>query len=52
MKMHTSADFGKYNNHVKFGGFKITTDGSGSERTAFFTTPYLTGGPAGQKNWK
>ncbi len=52
MKLHTAADFGKYNNHFKLGGIKITTDGSGPGRTAFFTTPYLTGGPAGQKNWK
>lgn len=52
MKTHTAADFGKYNNHLKLGGIKITTDGSGPGRTAFFTTPYLTGGPGGQKNWK
>ena len=52
MKTHTTADFGKYNNHLKLGGIKITTDGSGPGRTAFFTTPYLTGGPGGQKNWR
>ena len=26
-------------------------DGSPQGRTAYFTTPYLTGGPAGEKNW-
>lgn len=43
--------WGKYNNHFKIGGVKITADGSPQGRTAFFSTPYLTGGPAGQKNW-
>lgn len=52
MKSHTAADFGKYNNHFKLGGIKITTDGSGPGKTALFTTPYLTGGPDGQKGWK
>ena len=27
-------------------------DGSPQGRTAFFTTPYLTGGPGGEENWK
>jgi heat shock protein HslJ len=27
-------------------------DGSPQGRTAFFTTPYLTGGPSGEKDWK
>jgi heat shock protein HslJ len=31
---------------------KITLDGSPQGRTAFFTTPYLTGGPGGEKDWK
>ena len=31
---------------------KITVDGSPQGRTAFFTTPYLTGGPGGEKDWK
>lgn len=43
--------WGKYNNHFKIGGVKITADGSPQGRTAFFSTPYLTGGPTGQKNW-
>jgi len=50
-KVHTPKDFGKYNNHFKLGGIKITVDGSPQGRTAFFTTPYLTDGPGGQKNW-
>jgi predicted amidohydrolase YtcJ len=44
--------WGKYNNRLKLGGGKITIDGSPQGRTAFFTTPYLTGGPGGQENWK
>jgi predicted amidohydrolase YtcJ len=31
---------------------KIVADGSPQGRTAAFTTPYLTGGPAGQKDWR
>jgi predicted amidohydrolase YtcJ len=31
---------------------KVVTDGSPQGRTAAFTTPYLTDGPAGQKNWR
>lgn len=41
-----------YNNGLKIGGVKITIDGSPQGKTAFFNTPYLTGGPAGEKNWK
>jgi predicted amidohydrolase YtcJ len=44
--------FGKYENHLKFGGVKATLDGSPQGRTAFFTTPYLVDGPGGEKNWK
>jgi len=43
--------FGTYQNHLKLGGIKITADGSPQGKTAFFTTPYLTGGPAGEKDW-
>jgi predicted amidohydrolase YtcJ/heat shock protein HslJ len=42
----------KYENRFKLGGVKITLDGSPQGRTAYFTTPYLTGGPSGEKNWK
>ena len=45
-------EWGKYKNRFKIGGVKITLDGSPQGRTAFFTTPYLTGGPGGEKNWK
>ncbi len=51
LKKHPFSDFGKYSNHFKIGGVKITMDGSPQGRTAYFTTPYLTGGPAGEKNW-
>jgi predicted amidohydrolase YtcJ len=44
--------FGKYVNGLKIGGVKITIDGSPQGKTAFFTTPYLTGGPGGEKNWR
>lgn len=43
--------WGKYNNRLKLGGCKITIDGSPQGKTANFTTPYLTGGPAGEENW-
>jgi predicted amidohydrolase YtcJ len=46
------ADWGKYNKRFKIGGVKITIDGSPQGRTAAFTTPYLTGGPGGEKSWK
>ena len=42
----------KYHNGFKIGGVKITIDGSPQGRTAYFSTPYLQGGPAGEKNWK
>ena len=44
--------WGKYKNRFKVGGVKITIDGSPQGRTAFFTKPYLTGGPGGEKNWR
>lgn len=40
-----------YDNGLKIGGCKITIDGSPQGKTAAFTTPYLTGGPAGEENW-
>jgi predicted amidohydrolase YtcJ len=50
-KLYAADDFGKYQNHFKLGGIKITIDGSPQGRTALFTTPYLTGGPGGEENW-
>jgi predicted amidohydrolase YtcJ len=44
--------WGKYHNRLKIGGVKITIDGSPQGRTAAFSTPYLTGGPAGEENWR
>lgn len=44
--------WGTYENGLKIGGVKITIDGSPQGKTAAFTTPYLTGGPGGEKNWK
>jgi predicted amidohydrolase YtcJ len=41
-----------YTNRLRIGGVKIVMDGSPQGRTAAFTAPYLTGGPAGQKDWK
>jgi predicted amidohydrolase YtcJ len=41
-----------YRDRLRIGGVKMLMDGSPQGRTAFFTTPYLTGGPAGQQNWR
>ncbi|MCU0300890.1 MAG: amidohydrolase [Candidatus Nanopelagicales bacterium] len=43
--------FRTYRNGLKLGGIKITMDGSPQGRTAYFTTPYLTGGPGGEQDW-
>lgn len=44
--------FGKYNNKFKIHACKITLDGSPQGKTAFVSSPYLTGGPTGEKNWR
>lgn len=44
--------FGTYRNRLKLGGVKIVLDGSPQGKTAYFTTPYLTGGPTGQADWR
>jgi predicted amidohydrolase YtcJ len=49
---HPAASWGTYNNRLKLGGVKTVWDGSPQGKTAYFTKPYLTGGPAGQKNWR
>jgi predicted amidohydrolase YtcJ len=41
-----------YKNRFRIGGVKVVMDGSPQGRTAAFTTPYLTGGPDGQKDWR
>lgn len=52
LKVHPANSFGSYGKRLKLGGCKILADGSPQGKTAFFTTPYLTGGPGGEKNWK
>lgn len=52
LETHPASTFGKYSNRLKLGGTKIVTDGSPQGRTAFFTKPYLTGGPGGEENWR
>ncbi len=44
--------FGTYRNRLKLGGVKIVSDGSPQAKTAYFTTPYLTGGPNGETGWR
>jgi hypothetical protein len=51
LKKYPKETWGKYENRVKIGGVKATIDGSPQGKTAFFTTPYLTGGPGGEKKW-
>ena len=51
LKEFPVSEWGKYDKHLKIGGVKITIDGSPQGRTAFFTKPYLSGGPSGEKNW-
>ena len=51
LRTNPPESFMKYDRGLKLGGIKITIDGSPQGRTAHFTTPYLTGGPAGETNW-
>ncbi len=52
LETNDPSTFGTYINNLKLGGCKLTPDGSPQGKTAWFTTPYLTGGPAGEKDWK
>lgn len=52
LETNAASTFGSYANHLKLGGCKLTPDGSPQGKTAWFTTPYLTGGPAGETDWK
>ena len=52
LEKNPASEWGKYVNRVKIGGAKITLDGSPQGKTAYFTSPYLAGGPSGQKNWR
>jgi predicted amidohydrolase YtcJ len=44
--------FGTYRDHLKLQGIKFLLDGSPQGKTAFWTEPLLTGGPAGERNWR
>ncbi len=44
--------WGQYDHGLELGGVKITIDGSPQGKTAYFTTPYLTGGPGGEQDWR
>jgi predicted amidohydrolase YtcJ len=53
MVAHGTEFTSSYRNHLKWpAGVKIVGDGSPQMKTAFFTRPYLTGGPAGEKHWR
>jgi len=41
-----------YSGRLRIGGVKIVADGSPQGKTSWFTTPYLTGGPAGEQDWR
>ena len=51
LKANPVGTWGKYDKRLKIGGVKVTIDGSPQGKTAYFTQPYLTGGPGGEKNW-
>jgi predicted amidohydrolase YtcJ len=51
LKKYPKESWGTYENRLKIGGVKITIDGSPQGKTAYFTSPYLTGGPGGEKKW-
>ncbi|MGB6518175.1 MAG: amidohydrolase [Candidatus Cybelea sp.] len=40
-----------YFGHLRIGGVKLVLDGSPQGKTAYFTQPYLTDGPNGEKNY-
>jgi hypothetical protein len=52
LEKNPRSTWGRYVNGLKIGGAKITLDGSPQGKTAYFTTPYLTGGPGGEANWR
>jgi predicted amidohydrolase YtcJ len=43
--------FGTYRNRLKLGAVKLFVDGSPQGKTAFWTEPLLTGGPAGEADY-
>lgn len=44
--------FGHYKNRLKLQGVKVALDGSPQGKTAFWSKPLLTPGPAGEKDWR
>ncbi|PCE62820.1 amidohydrolase [Sediminicola luteus] len=44
--------FGAYDKRLKIGGIKVLLDGSPQAKTALKCTPYLTGGPNGEADWR
>lgn len=50
--LEQAPQYASYKNHLKIGGIKLATDGSPQGKTAFFTEPFLTGGPGGETNWR
>ncbi len=48
----SAAAFGKYYKRLKLAGVKFALDGSPQGKTAFWTKPLLTLGPAGEKDWR
>lgn len=42
----------EYSNHLRIGGVKLILDGSPQGKTAYFTQPYLTGGPNGESDYR
>jgi predicted amidohydrolase YtcJ len=49
---HPEYEFGSYQNRLKLGGVKLAVDGSPQGKTAFWSEPLLTPGPAGEENWR
>jgi predicted amidohydrolase YtcJ len=45
-------EFGSYQDRLKLSGVKLVVDGSPQGKTAFWTQPLLTPGPAGEENWR
>ena len=45
-------EFGTYHRGLKLEGIKFVQDGSPQGKTAYVSTPYLTGGPGGEENWR
>jgi predicted amidohydrolase YtcJ len=48
----SAAAFGKYHRRLKLAGVKLVLDGSPQGKTAFWSKPLLTPGPAGEANWR